>query len=222
MTAENNSFYAWPLSMARLFNSSLMPLLAQGSQISLERLQVVSMSIALKNVCSSTKTSLKHVDEDFLTLEHCVEYEPGNFATVSIRYFVRGRRQYFRNNPPAHAFTHDVMLPPICEHDIRDFLRAIEQPNSALHEKDQAQLVGRRDVMVPSQMVMALCLNEALKISRGRDFLCKRVEADFLRTVWVKEELRLSYSDCGERIELGLFAGEQCVAGISLSCARRE
>ncbi len=196
--------HQWPQDLVKKMSSLCAPLLAQGSGISLERLQIISVDIAMRpHLTANHAVLVRDVENDTICLSQNLKLADERSCTVTVRYFVRGRRQFFKPVQDANL-SHDGAYPSVTSSAIKAFFKALGEDNSALYDQDLAQLMGRRDVTVPTVMLMALGLEYIMKeheIATTCD-----IEATFFRAVHVKQQLAIGHRNNEHGHLLQLFA----------------
>lgn len=156
---------SWLSSLNRGLPTILVQLLGQKEGESLERLQLIQVEIKLLESTEKPEVSLeRHTEgaDHFLSLHGVLHgAQP---LDVRIRYFVRGQRKFYKPNLVAPE---NYEMNPWLTID-RDWvihsLNADGQDNSALFSRELAQLNGRKDIQVPSHLVLSAALAEAAKI----------------------------------------------------------
>lgn len=175
----------WPRLLARALPSLLYPLVDQRSCQSLERLQVVSLSIDMikapvRSDAINTNSRMSHPngDEEFLELTEDLLLGNGDILRCTLLYFVRGKRRYFQQ-AQVHLGGEISVLSTINPGDIKTFYEALGQPSSALYVGELAELAGRARVIVPIPMLVTIVLEHVLAcLPRAHHF-----HVSFLRAI---------------------------------------
>lgn len=182
-----------PLDLVRALPKLLLELMKRGSSQSLERLQLLSLSIepkpfdkdALLVKPQATKTvsgiSLKG---DLVILK--------NTFGVTIDYFLRGERKFLKVESEYPKGTTGYDLKPVSLASIENFFKVLGQSNSFFFNQDLAELNGRRAIQIPSQMLIYLILTESLKAS---PFRWQNLMIKFYQTAFADENLAFSYGE---------------------------
>jgi hypothetical protein len=215
----NLGFAGWLKPILKLLPQALTELLSPRQGESLERLQLIKISIdrplkpfdemslfSLHNVCIGRFTD----GDNFLSLSFLVQKDGEEFSKVEIIYFVRGQKKYFLGKSDTLGVLTTVGEWLCGPEDIRGFFADIEQENTMLHEEKLASL-ARTSLTVPSVMVLATAvatLGDNLEVS-------ERISVDFLAEVRLNEKVTLQKSLVDGVEHLYLLQDELMVARLS-------
>ena len=198
----------WPSTLIKDFSSMLSPLMAHGSSISFERLQLVSIGIKLGERHFSSTVMTKDADGNFIRLAKNINLANDSYAQCIVCFFVRGQRQYFKH-PEQTKVLATSRFPGIAKGDIEAFFAALGEVNTALYDRELAHLIGRREVMVPSSMLLACCLEYALDVAEIEPHA--HFEINFFHAVTVGEQLAIGHVVENAKLSIALYAGDKMV-----------
>lgn len=172
---------------------------------SLERLQLIKMNFSSTSENTDGEPGLTRSGDlnQFLTLTTHIDN-----CSCAITYFLRGMRRYYRITPEP-CVGEVRALSPITPVEIEKFFAALDQKNSCLWNDDLAKLVGRAQVLVPTQMLIAL-LFEQLSLENASN-----IDMDFHRAIAANTPLDLVINKNSDEIN-GVLMSEGNVA-ISVS-----
>lgn len=201
----------WLLSLTRAWPNILVALLDQAEGESLERLQLVSLELAIiLGSQNLKKANLKRVNagvENFLILESALSVDENKSVHISIKYFIRGARKYYKAPISEDLPAGFIQVSKIEASHIKEFFARCGQENSFFYDHDLAELNGHPEVIVPTQAIIAWLVNYALGIwqaeSRNLSF-----RFNFYAAVYVHQELSLGYELDAQKLKLALYAGE--------------
>lgn len=195
---------AWPLKLIETLPALLKPLLARGELISLERLQLIGIDVALGQMSERRDLELRREKEGlhrFVLLQGHVALGEGGSADMLIRYAERGAKKFFFPTKAERPLKTQA-LAPISVSDIKDFYHAVGQDNPLFYNTKLAELNGFPSLFVPAELLM-LRLIAAAEVRFGMRF--QRYSFSFWHAIPVGVELSLGV---GEN-ELVLKAGEE-------------
>jgi hypothetical protein len=196
----------WPWALVKNFSSVFMPLMAQGSLVSLERLQLVNIAIALCAHGISSASMTKDNDGNFMSVTESIVLATNLYAECRVRFFVRGRQQYFKH-PAQKTALPTIMLSPVSEAAIEVFMNELGQVNSALYDREIARLSGREKVLVPSLMVISCCLEYALNVAPLNP--PTQFELDFFSAVGAGDQLAVGHVVNDSELSVALYATDK-------------
>ncbi|HXW53621.1 MAG TPA: hypothetical protein VEL47_05915 [Myxococcota bacterium] len=210
------AYEGWLIKLLRALPDLLTELVRPDVAISLERLQLVSVSIGWKRdshgIASGSwaNKQVRHEENNFLTLLGELVYEQRETLLMDIKYFLCGQRQFFKPPIDLPQLEKIVALPAIEPHDVGAFFQALEQNNNYLWDRGLAMLNGRPMPPVPTQMIMALALSYATKIPRERIECDRRYEFIFHHAVQPARKLDFAYSLSSDALRAAIFCDGHC------------
>lgn len=201
---------SWLYAVGKCLPELMSKLLDQGIGESLERLQLVEISVRLLNpscVDSAGRLIGSGIErsgerDKFLILSGHMINEVGPWFDIAIKYFVRGERKFFRTESmPSVSAKHWCAFN---EKDINNFLGSLGQENSFFTSRALARLNGRTEIQVPSQMLMLLGWQEMLRLWPKAHQPLSKLNAQFLISINVGEPLGISslLSDVGIEVTI--------------------
>lgn len=162
------SLHTWPSELVQALPELLGELLKQHRPPSLERMQLVTIDLKLLDAghdktgaLSWGKKLLIKKPDQFLALNGTLHKDSKPLLEITIDYFLRGQRQFFRHAAPPEL-GNSKTLPAITADDIHSFFTSISQNNDFFTNADLALLNGLPCPPVPSQMLLAMLINHAL------------------------------------------------------------
>jgi hypothetical protein len=188
----------WPIHLVQALPRLLIKTLDQRVALSLERLQLISISAEYLGRSHHSSQPLEFTNIALSEIDplSCVTLRgdllDGDMVTVrvAVTFFVRGAKRFFR--PPEYVF-HQAkykQLRPLASNDIRAFLSLLGQDNSMLYDSDLAHLSGRSAPEIPSQMVFLLLLLQSSMVA-SKEF--NQLHVTFFRTIKQQQPLQFLY-----------------------------
>lgn len=168
---SNNKTFPLPTWLEILVQSIpnlLTTLLHQAQPPSLERMQFIGLNLSLHPFDShkAISPSFRGVEihtksEQQLTLSGQLMNGEEALLDITLVYFIRGQRQYYKH-PALPSLDTIATLPGITKEDIGAFFKAIHCPCDYFIDEDLAQLNGQKQLTVPSIMILAILIHRAL------------------------------------------------------------
>jgi hypothetical protein len=188
----------WPIHLVQALPRLLVKALDQRVALSLERLQLITISaeyfgrshqfsqpLEFSNITMSDKDQLSCV-----TLRGDLLDDGTAMARVAVTFFVRGAKRFFR---PRECMFHHAkykQLRPLTSNDVETFLRLLGQHNSMFTDSNLAHLSGRSVPEIPSQMVTLLLLLQSFAVA-GKEL--NQLHITFFRAIKQQEPLQFLY-----------------------------
>lgn len=208
MSCELLSLYPiWSEAFFRSMPRMLARMLSASSVISLERLQLLGLSIEMipgqhlheGEGSSSIELSTDEGGRDqrlYLANELSVADE--SLLKVRLEYFVRGARKYFLPHIPLLEEGETRYVSGIDKGEIQDFFERLGLDNDALYDEKISRLLGKRAPAVPSQMVMAMLFDNLSLLAQERGLMFDGLNLSFRRSIKLGEALTLRYGSFHE------------------------
>lgn len=145
-------------------DQALLLLLDPQKGNSLERLQLLEIQINnlfyeenfLARTCGIADTKIDRKQSSF-EVNFCLTNQNEADVTCSVKFFLRGQKEYLLQNEEIseEKFINQITL---SIKDINDFLISINKPNLFFTDKSLLALIGKTDILIPSQLLIALAL----------------------------------------------------------------
>lgn len=223
MTLYNKAFFTsrhtWPSELAQALPELLGELLKQHQPPSLERMQLVRIDLKLLDTGNNktgalwwSKKSLIKKPDQFLTLSGTLHKDNNPLLEITIDYFLRGQRQFFRQTAPLDLSDTRV-ISAITTDDVSSFFTTLGQGNEFFLDTQLARLNGLAFPPVPNQMLLAMLISHALVELPQAQLFCLY----FYQALPQEKPLRL-VSRCNEHAyTLGVSTAEGIAASIVVS-----
>ena len=164
MSKTKESLNEWTSSLMQEIPQMLVKLLDQKNGESIERLQLVDVEISLgKKNQGETISQLKRYSSANNNFIHVCSFIYDHSLDIRIAYFVRGQKKFYQ---PTAQMSQQFLWEAWMSIDrawVHNALKDAGQENSALSSLELAQLYGRKDIQIPSQLVLFLLIKEALE-----------------------------------------------------------
>lgn len=220
---KTNTLPSWMVELARMIPELLMILLDQSQAQSLERLQLVSLAVSIADGASQHHMpKLRHVTQtrfgtnhEFLRVFGEHDLDDGRVMHVTVTYYVRGQRKFYRPEPCAQGAGVTSELGFVSREQVKEFFESLERPNTFFYAKELAELNGRPDVVVPSQMILLLMLASCYAEFKTRvENFC----ATFHRAIMVNHPLSIVI----DRDHVSLMSESNLVASLVFESGRAK
>jgi hypothetical protein len=210
----------WPIDVVRELPEFLVVLLDQKEVYSLERLQLVSISVEVRadkeaGALTFQKKTLSYSGSAHELLILCGDVIAGDniILTVAITYFVRGQRKYMKTSTDTLSMKNEKILLPITSKDVETFFAALKQGNNFLFDKRLSQLNGRMVPFIPTQMMYALFLMHTFIVMKDHFMVYRYWSVTFHKSICQGHTLKI-YHDYDQK---GFYATINADDGLALS-----
>lgn len=158
---------AWIFHLMRELPNLLCLMLKNQCCQSLERLQLINVSISLKKdnlkinpTCFVEKEiHVPKKKEDLLILQGTLKDNVSCVLDFKASYFLRSQRKFLIKCPPAIKAPSVAVISAVSTDMIKKFFSQLGQSNTFYYSTSLAKLNGRKEVSIPSQCCLALALS---------------------------------------------------------------
>lgn len=175
----------WHEALVAALPKLLTELVAPSSCQSLERLQLIGLTINLLDKKADEEpvfaTDLKK-DGNKL---HLLGKLNGPKAEVIISYFMRGAKKFYRVEPKAIDISNEKSM-TITMDDVADFFKNIGQDNSFFYDQALSELNGITKPVIPTLVLINLLLEEA------KDVLGQNFSFDFIFAPKIEQNISIA------------------------------
>jgi hypothetical protein len=224
--SSSASIINWPVLLARSLPILLTKLLASEYGQTLERMQLVSIGIKILGRYEKIDEASYFSDIKIVSSDLCDQfiYVKSYFMSMnkkilglSIKYFIRGQRKFFKPQIQLYLLDKQDHLLPISETDIIAFFNFLGQNNSFWFSHKLAELNGRSNVTIPSQMLLTLGLLQGLSLMGEKKSSYRYFELNFHQVLKKNQPLVMSYGENQQEFRLNIASDQGLV--ISLNAA---
>lgn len=220
ITITQDLEHEWLKKISRAWPSLLEYLLDQEHGESLERLQLVSINLELDapNLPSTSIKRTKIAHDNFLELESTLSLDENKSIKISINYFIRGARKYFKMSPEQSFLGDIVAVEKISALKIKDFFTKLGTANNFFYDADLAELNGHPQIIIPSEAIIAWLLHYCLTLWPNTKNSLTSFNLNFYSALLVNQELNLGQELDNQALKLVLYAQENVAVVLQAGC----